>query len=347
MQYFVRVSVSVFVVGVFYLAVTAQNAPTPATGEKKLPVIEEKKHKNYVQKIPNSRVSFEMVAIPGGEYMMGSPENEDGRKPHEGPQHHVKVQPFWMGKMEVRWDEYDQYWRKLPGAKKPVTPMEKAADAVTRPTPPYADETFGHGREGNPVLCISYHSASKYCEWLSALTGKYYRLPTEAEWEWACRAGTTTAYSYGNDADKLGEYAWYIDNSDDLAHPVGKKKPNPWGLYDMHGNVSEWCLDQYQKDFYRTFKPNKISLNPVLLPDHKRYSHVTRGGSWLDEAEDCRSASRVGSTKDWLRRDPQRPQSIWWMTDADYVGFRVVCAVNEQKHLQNIKSKITRKSPDS
>jgi formylglycine-generating enzyme required for sulfatase activity len=288
-----------------------------------------------------------MVAIPGGTYLMGSPAGEPGRGADEGPQHPVTVRPFWMGKCEVTWDEYDLYWRKLPGAKPPETPPDKAADAVTRPTPPYADETFGHGREGNPVLCITYHAAMEYCRWLSAKTGKLYRLPTEAEWEWACRAGTTTAYSFGEDAAKIDEYAWSDKNSEEVAHKVGKKKANPWGLHDMHGNVAEWCIDHYVKDEYKKFPLDKAILAPVELPTWKRYSYVVRGGSWADPPAKLRSATRRGSEKDWLKRDPQRPQSIWWMTDADFVGFRVVRAVEEQANLKALQSKMTRESPDN
>ena len=158
-----------------------------------------------------------------------------------------------MGKYEVTWDEYDQFAFSMDIKRKkrenvdlddPARRPRRPSDAVTRPTPPYADETFGFGRKGQPVICITHHSAMEYCRWLSAKTGKTYRLPTEAEWEYACRAGTKTAYSFGDDPSKLGDYAWYVENAE-KPQPIGKKKPNPWGLYDMHGNVSEWCLDQY------------------------------------------------------------------------------------------------------
>jgi formylglycine-generating enzyme required for sulfatase activity len=318
----------------------------PGQAGAKLPQIDKHTHKGYTEEIPGTRVKFDMVAIPGGTYLMGSPENEPGRQPDEGPQHPVTVRPFWMGKMEVTWDEYDLYWRKLPGAKPPETPADKAADAVTKPTNPYADETFGHGREGNPVLCITYHAAMEYCRWLSAKTGKLYRLPTEAEWEWACRAGTTTAYSFGDSPDKLNDYAWYDKDSEEVAHKVGQKKPNPWGLYDMHGNVAEWCIDHYFKDTYKKSPLDKPVVEPVIPPTNKRYSHVARGGSWTDPPAKLRSAARRGSEKDWLRRDPQRPQSIWWMTDADFVGFRVVRPVEEVERLKGLRSKLTRESPD-
>jgi formylglycine-generating enzyme required for sulfatase activity len=313
------------------------------------PKIEKAEHKQYTETIPGSEVSFDMMPIPGGTFMMGSPESEKGRSADEGPQHPVKIRPFWMGKCAVTWDEYDLYWKKREGVNKDKwTENDKLADAVSRPTPPYADETFGHGREGNPVLCITHHAAMEYCRWLSAKTGKIYRLPTEAEWEYAARAGTKTAYFFGDDPAKLDEYAWYGKNckgADEGAHPVGKKKPSPWGLYDIYGDVAQWCLDSYEKDFYSKSPADKLSLCPVCLPTDKRFPNVARGGSWFDkDAAACRSAARHSSDSSWIKRDPQSPQSIWWLTDADYVGFRVVRPVEEYDELKGIKSKVTKQS---
>ena len=107
--------------------------------------------------------------------------------------------------------------------------------------------SFGMGKDGFPAIAMTQHGANKFCQWLSAKTGHFYRLPTEAEWEYAARAGTTTTYFWGNDGSKLGQYAWYADNSDFKYQKVGKKKPNPWGLYDIYGNVTEWVLDQYKE----------------------------------------------------------------------------------------------------
>ncbi len=270
---------------------TARAEP-PATG-----------HKPYKETIPGTKISFDMAAIPGGTYLMGSPTTEAGRKDDEGPQHPVSIRPFWMGKCEVTWDEFDVYWRARPGQKEDKEPeVPKDADAVTRPTPPYADETFKKGREGHPVLCITHHAAMQYCRWLSVKTGKVYRLPTEAEWEYACRAGTKTAYFFGDDPKQLGDYAWFTDNSDDKTHKIGTKKPNPWGLHDMYGNVAEWCLDHYKKDYYAGFALDKPALSPVLPPTDKRFPHVVRGGSWGDEAKDCRSAARLSSELNWMAR---------------------------------------------
>jgi len=281
--------------------------------------------------------------------MMGSPPSEEKRSEDEGPPHKVQLAPFWMGKHEVTWDEYDQFAfamdlkRKQAQGIDPSKPSAggSSADAVTRPTPPYADETFGFGRKGQPVICITHHSAMEYCRWLSAKTGKVYRLPTEAEWEYACRAGTTTAYSFGNDPGKLGEYAWYVDNAE-KPQPIGKKKPNPWGLYDMHGNVSEWCLDHYAPDIYSTLAKDQPVRGPVVLPTAKEYPYVARGGSWDDDADRLRTAARLASNLEWSVQDPQRPQSIWWHTDATFVGFRVVRPLEEQENLKGLKSLVVK-----
>jgi formylglycine-generating enzyme required for sulfatase activity len=324
------------------LALAALVAVGPRTRIEAAPAAD---FKSYTQTIPGSSISFEMIAIPGGKLLMGSPAGEPGRKDDEGPQHPVEIRPLWMGKCEVTWDEYDLYWKTHPGAKEAVEPDDpKDADAVTRPTPPYADETFDKGREGHPVLGITHHAAMQYCRWLSLKTGKLYRLPTEAEWEYACRAGTTTAYFWGDDPKKLDEYGWYDSNADEKTHPIGTKKPNPWGLYDMVGNVSEWCVDAYDKDYYKTFPLDKPSLEPVLLSTGTRFRDVVRGGSWADEAPLCRSAARVGSEKSWIKLDPQRPQSIWWLTSAEFVGFRIVRALEEQDNFKGLRSKVTRQS---
>jgi len=282
----------------------------------------------YTQEIPGTDVEFEMVPIPGGTFEMGSPDDEPDRGDDEGPVYKVQIEPFWMGKYEVTWDEYE-IWnfsldiqrRKLRG----IIPTErdKIADAVTRPTKPYTDMTFGMGKEGYPAICMTQLAAKKYCEWISAKTGHYYRLPTEAEWEYACRAGTNTAYSFGDDVDQIDDYAWYYENSDAQYQPVGQKKPNPWGLYDMHGNVAEWCLDQYDPEFYAQNAGDAAVVNPLRKPS-RLYPRVVRGGSWDDDPDMLRSAARRGSNKDWKMQDPQIPQSIWYHTDAVFVGFRLV-----------------------
>jgi formylglycine-generating enzyme required for sulfatase activity len=283
--------------------------------------------KAYTDVVANTEVTFGMVPIPGGKFVMGSPNGEPSHKADEAPQHEVEISPFWMGKCEVTWDEYDVWTFTLDVQRRQLfraetTELEKKADAVTRPTKPYVDMSFGMGKNGFPAISMTQLAAKTYCQWLSQKTGRYYRLPTEAEWEYACRAGTTTAYSFGDDPAKLGEYAWYVDNSDDHYQKVGKKKPNPWGLYDMHGNVCEWTLDAYVASGYQEFA-GKLSVNPLVI-SKTEYPKAVRGGAWTDDADRLRCAARLGSHKDWKQQDPQLPQSVWYFTDAQFLGFRLV-----------------------
>jgi formylglycine-generating enzyme required for sulfatase activity len=286
--------------------------------------------KPYTELIEHTDARIEMVPIRGGRFLMGSPESEKGRYPDEGPQHEVEISPFWMGKYEITWDVYEVWMsdldilrRQLAGI--PETPRDKLAEVfqISQPTKPYTDMTFGMGKRGYPAICMTQHAARVFCKWLSAKTGRYYRLPTEAEWEYACRAGTTTAYSFGDDPAGLAEHAWYLENSGEKYQKVGQKRPNPWGLYDMHGNVAEWCLDQYTTDFYQKCKEQGVVKDPLAIP-LTEYKRVVRGGSWDDGVRRTRSAARMYSTPDWKQQDPQVPQSIWYFTDALFLGFRVV-----------------------
>jgi formylglycine-generating enzyme required for sulfatase activity len=277
--------------------------------------------KKYSVKIPGSEVSFTMLPIPRGEFWIGSPPKEPGRRTDEGPQRQIVIEPFWMGKCEVTWDEYELFMLSDRPEDEAEGAATTLADAVTRPTKPFVDMSFGMGRKGFPAICMTQHAANKYCQWLSAKTGHFYRLPTEAEWEHACRAGTTTAYSFGNDVSRLGDYAWHATNSDGKYHRVGLKKPNPWGLHDMHGNVMEWTLDQYDPKQYRKLKTGVID---PWVPSSKPYPHAVRGGSWNDDPKLLRSAARRGSHPAWKKRDPQLPKSIWYHTDAPWLGFRIV-----------------------
>jgi formylglycine-generating enzyme required for sulfatase activity len=182
--------------------------------------------------------------------------------------------------------------------------------------------SFGMGKDGYPAISMTQHAANKYCHWLSAKTGHFYRLPTEAEWEYACRAGTKTTFSFGDDISKLGEYAWFEKNADFKYQKIGKKKPNTWGLYDMYGNVVEWCLDQYDTDYFK-----KLGMATAVDPwvkATKPYPHAVKGGSWDDPGDRCRSAARRGSDRAWKMQDPQLPKSIWYHSDAQWVGFRLV-----------------------
>ncbi|MCB1087023.1 MAG: formylglycine-generating enzyme family protein [Verrucomicrobiae bacterium] len=286
---------------------------------------------SYAAKVPKTGVLYDMIAIPGGEFTMGSPRTDPHAAVDEMPQVRVRVAPFWMGKYEVTWDLYEPFMiTKVPrnhdGSPREIKPGADAADIVSSPTAPYMDMSFGMGVKGYPAVCMTQHAALKFCEWLSAQTGHYYRLPTEAEWEYACRAGTTTAYSFGDDPAKLEEYGVFDPSQTRTGYDkVGTKKPNPWGLYDMHGNVLEWCLDQYGEKSYSDIQDG--AQDPFVRPE-TLYPRVARGGSWYDTADYCRSAARTGSNADWKQQDPQLPKSIWYHTDATWLGFRLVRPLN-------------------
>src|SRR5579863_1754117 len=300
----------------------------------------------YSETIPGTNVTFQMIPIQGGTFTMGSPSSESGRSEDEGPQHQVQINPFWVEVYETTWDEYDIFAFSSDLLKRPSggqkSESDKLADAVTRPTPPYSDETFGFGRDHHPAIDMTHHAAMEYTRWLSAKTGKEYRLPTEAEWESACRAGTRGPYFFGSDAKQRGDYAWEKENSGAKPHEVGKKKANPWGLYDILGNVAEWTLDEYDQDFYKRAKPGQLLVEPAVLPTAKKYPNVARGGSWDDDPKRVRCAAREASNPDWSQQDPQRPRSIWWHTDATFVGFRVVRPLQDDERLKEIKSLVTK-----
>lgn len=282
----------------------------------------------YTESIDGTEVSFKMVPIQEGEFMLGSPEDQASREVDEGPQKNVKLEAFYMMETELTWDLYELFIDKDKSGTLAYSSdeLKVVADAVTRPSTPYLDPSFGMGKRNYPAISMTQYSALVFCKWLSQVTGKFYRLPTEAEWEYACKAGTSTAYSFGDNVDELADYAWYWDNCDDKYHEVAQKKPNPWGLYDMHGNVAEWTMDQYQEDFYATIEDG--ATNPWRIPDNL-YPRSVRGGSWDDDPEALRSAARVRSSKDWQKRDPQIPKSFWWNTDAPFLGFRVVRPAKE------------------
>ncbi len=285
---------------------------------------QEQQLENFTQEIGGTDLSIDMVALPSGSFRMGSPANEAHRGDDEGPVHNVELEHFWISAHEVTWELYNLFVNRAidaldnPSRKE----LDVAVDAVAGATVPYVDMSLGMGTsEGLPVGNVTHFAASQFCKWLSAKTGRFYRLPTEAEWEYAARAGTTTAYHFGDDPGELKAYAWSYENSGDTYHKVGEKRPNPWGLYDMYGNVAEWTLDQYVPDAYHNREEG--SGSPVILPE-KTYPRSVRGGSYYDDAEYLRSAARLGSTENWKMRDPQFPKSKWWNTDAPFVGFRIV-----------------------
>ncbi len=291
---------------------------------------------NYTETIPESGVRFEMVAIQGGRFQMGSPEEEPGRGADEGPRREVEVGSFWLGKVEVTWDEYEVFYSAT--ATRGKNEKGELSDAITGPTPPYGSPDQGWGKGKRPAITMTHYAARKYTEWLSSVTGRFYRLPTEAEWEYACRAGTEGPYHFQPaqpqgwldrllgkpvyDKEALGKTAWYAENSRGRTHSAtDPRKPNPWGLVNMLGNVKEFCLDYYDAGALAGY-PEGLVRDPQG-PD-RGAEHVVRGGSFGSPPEALRSAARDRTRHDaWLKTDPQTPKSVWWYSDNHEVGFRV------------------------
>lgn len=309
--------------------------PTPVDGLK-----------NFTEKIPKTAVSFNMMAIPGGTFKMGSPVEEPLREIDEGPVREVEISPFFMAEVEVSWDEYLAFYAQTATSER-TTDIKKSkegedsdVDAISGATPPYGqpDQNWGLGKR--PAITMSFHAAETYCKWLSFVTGKTYRLPTEAEWEYACRAGTNSPYFFPgdprkfekhglkarlsrNDTTVINSYIIYRDNSLAKTQLPDQVKPNPFGLRNMAGNVAEFCSDWYNADLF-----SESSDGTVKDPKgpESGTERVIRGGSFLDMAGSVRSAARDSTRQEqWLTTDPQMPKSIWWYSDCFNVGFRVVC----------------------
>ena len=267
---------------------------------------------NYSEKIPNSNFSIDMIYIPGGEFKMGN-ENRNSD---------TRVSSFWMSKYEITWEIYNLFMEHEDNNKLEFIVGNKKikVDGISKPTTHYTDMTFGMGYEGFPAVNMTHFAASKFCKWLSLITGNYYRLPTEAEWEYACRSGTSSDYYYGDDISLIDEYSWNKNNSDNSYQRVGQKIPNKWGLHDMLGNVSEWVADSYDDNI---FKSKKLKKDPFIFSESK-YPKVYRGGSWNDEPSSLLIHKRFYSDNSLQKRDPQIPKSQWWNTDAPNIGFRIV-----------------------
>jgi formylglycine-generating enzyme required for sulfatase activity len=300
----------------------------------------------YTQRVDSTNVAFEMIPIPGGELVIGSPDDEANRSEDEGPQFTVEVPPFWMGKTEVTWAEYktfmkcyDIYKRLSRQGVRKVTDMNQS-DALTVPTPLYEpSHTYEHGdNPSQPAVTMTQYAAKQYTKWLSGITQLQYRLPSEAEWEYAARSHSKTAYSFGDDPSLLGDYAAFADNSPDGAPKVGSKKPNPFGLHDMHGSVWEWTIDQYAAEGYGDRAGKTLALADAIAWPSTPDMRCVRGGGWQDPAERLRSAARMGSAdEDWKDFDPNVPLSPWWYTTdpARMVGMRVVRSI-KQKSIEEI-----------
>ncbi len=277
----------------------------------------------FTEIIPGTSVSFQMALIPGGTFLMGSPEDDPYRQKNEGPQQQVTIDSFWMGVYEVGYEEFTIFHQRESDSDATARPEKNyAADAVSRPTPQYIDYTFGMGKAGFPMVSMTQQAALRYCQWLYEKTGRFYRLPTEAEWEYACKAGSSEPESA-----PLSERAWYFENSFEKYREPGRKQPNAWGLYDMLGNVAEWTLDLYDEKYLEKLE-GEPAVNPWVEPV-KRHSRTVRGGSFDSDAAECRCSFRQKSDPAWQVRDPQIPKSRWWNTDSPFVGFRLISPLRQ------------------
>jgi len=294
-----------------------------------------KKYTETIMTKDSEKVSFDMVLIPKGSFTMGSPVDEAGREDHEGPQREVRLEQFYLCTKETTIELFLAYYQETVSAKRDFIEVQEAkkdteqqgkdeVDAITGPTPVYGDMTMGY-EETHPAMGMTWHNAMTFCRWLSMKTGKKYRLPTEAEWEYACRAGTTNIFGVGNDPSGLKDFAWYEANADSETNPIGKKKPNAWGLYDMSGNVREWVYDFYSPTAYKEAAKKNPAVNPKGPKTGK--VHVARGGDYSSSVEALRFAARSFEEDWWRSGDPQIPKSIWWLPEMDFIGFRVARSV--------------------
>jgi formylglycine-generating enzyme required for sulfatase activity len=301
-----------------------------AVAQEELP----RKYTETIATKDGGELSLDMVLIPGGTFTMGSPAGEPGRAEHEGPQYTVRLSPFYLCTTETTIELFLAYYQETGTAKKDFLDVQAAqkdkeqegsdVDAITGPTPVYGDVTMGYSKK-HPAMAMTWHNAMTFCRWLSQKTGKKYRLPTEAEWEYAARAGTENVFGVSNEAAGLDDYAWYQDNADLELHAVGTKKPNAWGLYDMQGNVREWVHDFYSPTAYKEAGRSNPAINPTGPAGGK--VHVARGGFYDSPAEELRCAARAFEEDWWRMNDPQIPKSKWWLPQIDLIGFRVAASV--------------------
>lgn len=264
-------------------AASPQSLPTVALSKQGTAPTGTEALKSYELTMPNSVVKVNMVAIPAGSLTVA------GKK--------ADVKPFWIANTEMVWEAYDIFLASGTPSKA-YDQTEFAADAIARPSKSYILPDLGWGHHGYPVINVSSLSVTMFCRWLSTETGKKYRLPTETEWEYACRAGATSKKPMT--AAQANKVAWYAANSDGKTHPVAKKLPNAWKLYDMEGNVGEWATDAEGK-------------------------FVLCGGLFRDNPDRLLPTMRRRFTPAWQATDPQLPKSRWWLADGKFIGFRIVC----------------------
>lgn len=304
---------------------------------------------NFTETVPGTAASISMIAVPGGEFLMGSPENEPFRNSDEGPQKKVRVSDFFMGEVEVTWDQFWAFYSetmsegRTPPAVIYANNSREDIDAVSGPTPPFGLPDQGWGMGSRPAITMTHYSAQTFCQWLSLKTGRKYRLPTEAEWEYAARGGTATPYFFEGNPKKLSNegflknvfkpdttgiysYTVYANNSSNRTKLPEDVRANPFGLKNMLGNVMEYCEDWYAEDAYNSLRDGDLNPKGPAFGTER----VVRGGHYNSDAAELRSAARSHTQHDkWLRTDPQNPKSIWWYSDIKGIGFRVVCEVPE------------------
>ena len=266
-------------------------------------------------------VPFDMLPVKAGSFTWQGEQ--------EGDTLEVTLSAFWMGKTEVTWEEYEPFMlSEVPRQKDGQVldfmreHIKNDIDFIARPTPPYHPMTYGMARDGHPAISMTQHAANKYCQWLSYQTGHFYRLPTEAEWEYACRAGSKTKFSWGDDPADVAKYAWVGGDAASYYQKPAQKMPNAWGFYDMHGNVLEWTLDQYVPNRQAYFAKQKV-VNPWVKAT-KPYPHVAKGGHWKQSLDEVLASARHQSDAKWKESDPQEPKSQWYHTNTPWLGLRLV-----------------------
>lgn len=308
---------------------------------------------NFTETVPGTGASIKMIAVPGGQFTIGSSPKEPFHKDDEGPQKNLKISRFFMSETEITWNQFWAFYNETMSEGR--TPPEKVyannsrpdVDAVSGPTPPFGFPDQGWGMGERPAITMTHYAAETFCQWLSLKTGKKYRLPTEAEWEYAARGGTNTPYFFegnprkysesgfwnklfGIDTAMIARYIVYKEDSDGKTQEPSAVAPNPFGLKNMLGNVLEYCSDRYQSDAYSRLKDGEADPKGPSEGDE----YVVRGGSYDSDAADVRCSSRGHTNHDaWLTTDPQNPKSIWWYSDIKGIGFRIVCEVPDELNM--------------
>ncbi len=252
--------------------------------------------KSFEQQLPGTDLSIGMLHVPSGTLDV------------KGKTHAVPA--FYMSSMEISWELYNLYLNRdidhVDHSDK-INQVQMNVDGISGASFPYVDMSLGMGSEDNyPVCNVTPFSASQFCQWLSAITGRFYRLPTEEEWKYALQADSAGKYFWGNDDELIKEYAWLEGNTESTYHKTGTKAPNPWGFYDQYGNVAEWVISSIESD------------------DSNVISYLLLGGSYQDNKEKILQGIEIKEEEDWKDRDPQFPKSKWWYTDAPFAGFRIV-----------------------